>query len=269
MTDADAFHDFELAGWQRAAAAYPTAFGALTAQATDPLLDAVGARRGVRLLDVATGPGYVAVAAAKRGADVVAIDFASAMVEHVRRAHPALDVREGDAEALPFEPATFEAAVTSFGLLHFARPERALSEMHRVLRPGGRVAFTVWATPERAIGFRIVLDAITAHGNAAAPPPGPPFFRFSDAGECERALRDAGFESPAVVEVPMTWRLSSPAALFDAMSEGAVRTAAILNAQPPDARVAIRQAIASEVASFVRGGAVEIPMPCVLATARS
>src|SRR5512139_4330292 len=112
----DAFHAFEYAGWQRAASAYPDTFGQVTLQAVEPLLDAVGAGPGVRLLDIATGPGYVAAAAAQRGAQVVALDFARAMVEHARRAHPALDVREGDAEALPLEAASFDAAVVSFGL---------------------------------------------------------------------------------------------------------------------------------------------------------
>ena len=77
--------------------------------------------------------------AAQRGASVTGVDFAPAMVEYARRLHPGLDFREGDANALPFGPATFDAAVASFGLLHFDRPEHALVEMRRVLRPGGRV----------------------------------------------------------------------------------------------------------------------------------
>jgi len=264
----DAFHAFEQAGWQRAAGAYADAFGRLTEQAIDPLLAAVGAAAGVRLLDVATGPGYVAAAAAARGADVVAIDFAQAMVDHARQSHPGLDVRVGDAEALAFEPSSFDAAVASFGMLHFARPERALAEMRRVLRPGGRVAFTVWAPPERAVGFRIVLDAIAAHGSVPTPaPPGPPFFRFSDHAECERVLREAGFANPAVVEVPMAWRLPARDALFDAIAQGGVRTGAWLNAQPPAARTAIRAAVVAATAGFARGDEVELPMPCVLASA--
>ena len=262
------FHDFEQAGWQRAASAYPDTFGHVTLQAVEPLLDAVGAGPGVRLLDVATGPGYVAAAAARRGANVTGVDFAPAMVEHARQLHPGLDFREGDALQLPFEPATFDAAVASFGLLHFDQPERALAEMRRVLRPGGRGAFTVWRTPEHAAGFRITLDAIARHGDTESPaPPGPPFFRFSDPRECERALVEAGFASPTVVEVPMIWRLPSGEALFEAMATGGVRTSALLNAQSPRAREAIRHAIIAEAERFTRGGEVVLPMPCVLASA--
>ena len=264
----NAFHAFEHAGWQRAASAYPDTFGHVTAQAVEPLLDAVGAAAGVRLLDVATGPGYVAAAAARRGATATGIDFAPAMVEYARQLHPGLDIREGDAMALPFEPATFDAAVCAFGLLHFDRPELSLVEMRRVLRVGGRVAFTVWMPPDRAVGFGMILDAIAEHGSVASTaPPGPPFFRFSDVGECERALTDAGFASPTVVEIPMTWRVSSSDALFQAMATGGVRTAALLNAQPVEAQNAIRRALVDKTAAYVRDGEIVLPMPGVLASA--
>ena len=78
--DPTAFRGFELAGWQRAAEHYPNAFGALTAQAVASVLDAVQVERGVRLLDVASGPGYLAGAAAEQGALVNGVDFSSAMV---------------------------------------------------------------------------------------------------------------------------------------------------------------------------------------------
>ena len=71
------FHDFEQAGWERAAEFYGDAFGALTAQTAPALLEAVGAARGKRLLDVACGPGFIAGAAASLGCDVAGLDFAA------------------------------------------------------------------------------------------------------------------------------------------------------------------------------------------------
>ena len=119
---AAAFHDFELAGWERAASFYTDAFGPLTAQAAPFLLDGVGATRGTVILDVASGPGFVAAAAAERGARVTGVDFASSMVDQAKRRYPAIEFRQGDAESLALADASFDAVVMSFGMLHLARP---------------------------------------------------------------------------------------------------------------------------------------------------
>jgi SAM-dependent methyltransferase len=259
----DAFHEFEQAGWQRAAAHYPGGFGTLTALAADPLLDAARVGRGTRVLDVASGPGYVAAAAARRGAIVTGIDFSTEMVALARASHPDIAFREGDAEALADPPATYDAVVASFGLLHLARPDAAIAEAHRVLAPGGRYAFTVWAPPEQTIGFRIVLGAIERHGRAVADlPEGPPFFRFADPAECRRAL--AAFADVEVRALPLVWRLPSPDALFAAMLDGTVRTAALLRAQTPAALAAIAADVRAEVARYPDHA---LAMPVVLAAA--
>ena len=164
MIDLNAFHSFEHEGWQRAAEHYIGAFGEVTMQTAEPLLDAVGTGPGTRLLDVATGPGFVAAAAAARGAQVIGLDFSSAMIAAAARRHNGIVFREGDAEGLPFDPESFDAVVMNFGLLHLARPEAAIAEAARVLSPGGRYAFTVWAAPDQAVGFGIVLRAIERFG---------------------------------------------------------------------------------------------------------
>jgi ubiquinone/menaquinone biosynthesis C-methylase UbiE len=266
--DASAFHAFERAGWESIPRAYQDAFGSLTTQAIGPLLDAARVGPGVRVLDVATGPGYVAGAAAQRGARVVGVDFSGAMLAEARRHHPGIDFQAGDAGALPFPDASFDVVVMSFGLLHLAHPDQALAEAHRVLRPGGRIVFTVWARPEEAVAFGIVLRAIERHGRLDVPlPPGPPFFRFSDPAESRRALQDAGFREPEVVTVPQVWRLGSLDALFEVMRDGTVRTAGLLRAQTPGAQEAIRGAVREAARAYQRAGGVELPMPAVLASA--
>jgi SAM-dependent methyltransferase len=261
------FSAFELGGWERAARHYGDAFGALTMQAGPAVLDAARVAPGTRLLDVASGPGFVAAAAAARGADVVGLDFASAMVAEARARYPGLTFREGDAEALPFAEASFAAVVMSFGMLHLARPDQAIAEAHRVLQPGGRYAFTVWAGPDQAVGFGMTLRAIEALGNPHVPlPEGPPFFRFSDAGETRRTLEAAGFSNVEVQQLALTWRLPSADAVFDAMSRGGVRTAAVLRAQTPAALDAIRAAVRREAQGYASGGEIALPMPAMLAS---
>ncbi len=266
--DPEAFREFEHAGWEAVAHRYHHHFARLTAQTAGPLLEAVGVGDGMRVLDVATGPGYAAAAAALRGADAVGLDFTSAQVALARAQYPTLEFHHGDAEALPFPDASFDAVVSNFGMLHFARPECMLAEAHRVVRQGGRVAFTVWAKPEDAKGFGIVLGAIETLGDLDVPlPPGPPFFRFSDGGEGGRVLAEAGFVAPVITQVPQVWTLPAPEALFDAVYEAGVRTRAILRAQTADALEAIRGAICDDAKAFERDGVTQIPMPAVLASA--
>ena len=269
LADPGVFRTFEHTGWLKVAERYHDFFASLTIQAVEPLLDAAGVSKGVRLLDVASGPGYVAGAAAQRGAVAVGVDFSASMVALACRQYPDAKFREGDAEQLPFPGGGFDAVVTNFGLLHLGRPEKALREAHRVLRSGGRVGFTVWAKPAAAVGFGIILQAIEQHGGEAAPQPeGPPFFRFSDPAECHRVLQEAGFVAPATVQVPQVWRLASPDDLFDAMQEGTVRTGGLLLAQPREALHAIRTAIRDAVKAYEKAGAIELPMDAMLSTAR-
>ncbi len=262
------FRIFEHAGWQDTASQYHDVLGSLTSQVIDALLDAVGAQAGVRLLDIASGPGYAAAAAVRRGAEAIGIDFAATMVAEARRRHPAVTFQEGDAEALPFPDASFDAVVMNFGLLHVEHPERALAEAHRVLRAGGRIGFTVWAPPEHAIGLAIILRAIEAHGNMQVPlPPGPPFFRFSDPEESQRVAQEAGFAHPHVTQLAQVWQLPSPQALFEATLAGTVRTAALLRAQSSEALAAIRQAMRDAASVYNQEHGCVIPMAAVLASA--
>jgi SAM-dependent methyltransferase len=261
------FHDFEQAGWERAADRYGDAFGGLTSQTIPSLLRAAGVTKGTRLLDVASGPGYVADAAAKQGASAVGVDFSPEMVALASRRHPDLEFVEGDAEALGFPERSFDAVAINFGILHLERPDAALAEARRVLEPGGRCAFTVWATPDVSVGFGIVLNAIETHGRMDVPlPAGPPFFRFSDAAESARSMEAAGFSDPRVETVPLLWRLTSGDALFEAFLNGAVRTAALLRAQSPEALARIRKAIRDAAASYRRADAIELPMAAVLSS---
>ena len=108
MIDSHSFREFEHSGWQGIPRQYHQAFGELTTQSIEPLLDAAGVKAGTKVIDIASGPGYVAAAAARRGATVIGVDFSVAMVAEARGRNPEIEFREGDAEQLPLGDRLFE-----------------------------------------------------------------------------------------------------------------------------------------------------------------
>lgn len=262
------FKEFEHAGWESVADGYHDHFGSLTRQTIAPMLEAVSAPAGSKLLDIASGPGYVAEAARELGFDVTAIDFSNEMVERAKRLYPGIKFQEGDAEDLQFPNQSFDRLTMNFGLLHLEHPEKALAEAFRVTKPGGKLALSVWATPDKAVAFQRVLDAVKAHGDSTVPiPVGPPFFRFSDHEEMRKSLLQAGFKTVEINEIRMTWVLKSEEDLFYAFFTGTPRTGGLLRAQQEGKLAAIKAAIATCASEYKLDGAIKIPMASVLALA--
>jgi ubiquinone/menaquinone biosynthesis C-methylase UbiE len=262
------FKDMEKTGWSRQAENYDGHLGNISRGAIGPMLDAVGITPGARLLEVACGPGYGSGMAAEKGVEAIGIDFAPTMVEEARRKFPGAEFREWDAEALEFEDAGFDAVICPLGMLHFPNPQKAISEAFRVLKPGGRYAFTVWCTPDKAKWLGIVRDAIEAHGDTGVPlPPAPPFFHFSDHDTSKNALAEAGFADIDITELPLTLTIEAPQALLDLVYKSTVRSAATLELQTETALTKIHEAIVAGVRRFEKEDSFVIPASVVLATA--
>jgi SAM-dependent methyltransferase len=255
---AQEFKAFEAAGWSRRASTYGRVTGAITARFVTPLLEAARVGAGMRVLDVATGPGYVAAAAAARGAVPVGVDIAEEMLAVARRDHPQLDFRSGDAEALPFADCSFDAVVGAFVLNHLPRPEVAAAEFARVLVSGGRVALSVWDVPERMRFIGLVRDAVARAGEVRSEEPagGPDPFRFADDAQLRGLLLDVGLEEVVVETVAVRHRVEGDAmALWDGLLAGSVRSAAAVEALSPAARERARAAFAELMEPYrVAGG---------------
>jgi ubiquinone/menaquinone biosynthesis C-methylase UbiE len=118
------FRDFEKAGWDHAADPYHHHWGDLSRQSAEPLLDAARVAQGSRVLDIATGAGYVAAAAMQRGARPTGLDFSEAQIELAKKTFPSIAFHQGDAEDLPFDAGAFDAVVVGFGINHLPHPER-------------------------------------------------------------------------------------------------------------------------------------------------
>jgi ubiquinone/menaquinone biosynthesis C-methylase UbiE len=141
----ESFAKFEHEGWQRVAGKYDSVWASSTRQFIPPLLDATAVSERMSVLDVGCGPGYVSAAVAASGATPRGLDFSREMIGIARRMFPEIEFQEGDAQDLPFVNAAFDRVVANFTLLHVPDPERACAEACRVLSPGGKFGFTVWA----------------------------------------------------------------------------------------------------------------------------
>jgi len=171
----DKFADFKARQRQMWSSFAPTA--ALTTPVAAHLVEFAGVRGGETVLDVACGTGVVAITAARRGATVAGLDLTPELIEHARENEKIagcgpIEWTEGDAEQLPYADASFDVVLSQFGHMFAPRPEVALGEMRRVLKPGGRIAFATWP-PEHFVGqfFALVARHSPPPPEGAVPPP--------------------------------------------------------------------------------------------------
>jgi SAM-dependent methyltransferase len=269
--DLDAFDEFEASTWEERVEGYAGFFGAVTGRLVEPLLDLAGVGPETRVLDVATGPGYVAAEAARRGARVWGVDVAEAMVARAKADHPGVEFTQADAQSLPFDDGAFDAVVGNFGLPHFGRPELAVAEGARVLTPEGRLALTTWDAPGEMRMFGVFLEAVREAG-AGPPdglPPGPDVFRFSDDGEFRRLLEGHGLVNVEVRRIAFTHPVRSFGDLWNALQSGTVRMASLVLDQSDEAQERIRAALEHRLAAYRTDGRFDVPVSVKLAAGRT
>jgi SAM-dependent methyltransferase len=266
--DADAFDVFESEGWEGRVDAYDRFFTPITRRLFDPLLDAVRVDAGTRLLDVATGPGHLPARAAERGATAIGVDVADAMVNRARELYPELEFRRADAESLPFEDGALDAVTANFLLPHLSRPEQAMTELVRVLAPGGRLALATWDVPANARLFGFFLEAVSEVG-ATPPsdlPPGPDVFRFADDTAFTELLKTAGLRDVEVSPIAFDHDTATFDDYWQALQEGTVRMSSLLHGQSRETLQRIRDALERRLdENRTSNGTITLPVSVKLA----
>ncbi len=244
----DAFKAFEARGWSERAGTYATLMARATAGAIEPLLDVAGVAAGTRVLDVGTGLGALAAAAAGRGAQATGADLATGMVAAARARHPDVEFVEADAERLPFADGHFDAVLGAFVVNHLPEPERAAAELARV---GGRVALAMWG----ADSAHLALPSAAASGLPDPTPPGPSAERFADPTELARLVGAA-----TVTTITYALPVGSLDELWDGIRGGTVRTAARLAAATESQRERVRAELARLAERYRTPSGLELPI---------
>lgn len=272
MSDTDAFEKMEAEGWSDPAIAkgYADGFAAATRVVARRLSEAVQAGRGMRVLDLCTGHGVVAAEILARGSSVVALDFSPAMIALARSAAPEAQFVQGDAMAMEFADNSFDAVTIGFGVPHFPDPARGLAEAARVLKPGGRLAFSIWQGKGSEGAFGWLFEAVGRLGDPLVTlPPGPDAHLLADSAIAGPMVTDAGFADVHLVDVATELAVHTPEALFDAFDRGAVRAASLLGGQSADRREAIRADLAARTRSdgIRHEDGYRVPAPSVIVSA--
>ena len=199
------------------------------------------------------------------------LDAADGMVAIARARYPEIEFQRGDAERLPFANASFDAVVAGFVVNHLPRPERALAEFARVLRPGGWVAVTVWDRPSRMRLVGVLAEAVERTQGVRdprLPSGGPDPFRFADEAAFAALLSGAGLDRVEVRSIGFQERVADTDELWEGMLAGSVRTAAAIERQPESVRRRIRVELDDVVASYRSDAGITLPVSAKLASGR-
>lgn len=189
---------------------------------TDAVIEDARIRGGQSVLDVGGGAGEPSLTIAKvvgsagcvTCTDPVAEMIAAARREAQRQGITNVRFEQCASDSLPFENDTFDAAVSRLSAMFFSDPLGGLSEMLRVVRPGGYVAFVVWAAPDRNPFFHVITDAVSRYIESPPPDPNAPgAFRFAESGKLAALLKQTG--AVTVMERVLSFRIKAPLKLAE------------------------------------------------------
>jgi ubiquinone/menaquinone biosynthesis C-methylase UbiE len=249
----------------------------LTRSVAEDLVERLNPRPGETILELAAGPGDTGYLAAERlGLEgrLISTDFSPSMVDTARRRAAERGIanaefRVMDAERLELPDDTVDGVLCRWGYMLMPDPAAALAETRRVLRSGGRLAFSVWAGPEHNAWVALPARLLVERGHMPTPQPGAPgIFALASREQIDELLRGAGFERWDVEEVGMSWRYSDFEDYWSYLVEFVGAVGMAIRALPRDEQESVRAALAEAVDPMRVDGRYEFAGLClnVLAT---
>ena len=235
------------------------------------LLDVAELASKERLLDVACGTGVVTRQALSRvgvSSRVVGLDINGQMLAMAQTQAPGVRWVRGNGLAMPFTPAAFDVVVCQQGLQFFPEPGAALSEMHRVLVSGGRLALAVWCAIESSAGHHALAEGLAKHVSPEAAALMHGAFCLGDADTIRLLLAEAGFRDVRIRREERLARFSSPEDFTRWVVQGSVlgRTGVVVRAE---ALAALIDAVSQALQAYVDVDGLVFPMQAHLAVAHT
>lgn len=239
-----------------------------TGKVSEWLVDRLDPEPGQTLLELAAGTGETGFLAAGRlGSEgrLISSDFSPRMVQAAARVAKELgisnaDFRVLDAERLDLDDASIDGVLCRFSYMLMGDRLQALRETRRVLRPGGRIAFSTWGAPERNPWMTFSGGLMIERGLMEPfSSDGPGVFAMPDADTIVPLVREAGFDAVQVEEIDLRWRLDSRDELWVLASELQGPVALAIATLADDERRAVRAALEARAAEFAAGDGYELP----------
>ena len=210
--------------WDLVAVGYSDTTMEMLAQYAEEAITAVRMTPGAVILDVACGPGTLAPLVAEQAGAVHGIDFSQTMLDcYARqiatRGYGNITLSHGDAQALPYEDGTFDAAFSMFGLMFFPDRDKGFAEIYRTLKPGGTVAVTSWAPVDQSPAMQLMFGAIRTI-KPDLPAPQRAIDTLENPERFRQEMEDAGFKNVAIRCVTKGFPVQSVAEFWTTMVKG-------------------------------------------------
>jgi SAM-dependent methyltransferase len=249
----------------------------ISRQVSEWLIRRLDPQPGDTVLELAAGAadtGFMAARLVDETGRVIITDFAPEMVAAARRRAEDLDVentefRVLDAERMDLETDSVDGVLCRWGYMLMIDPAAAFAETRRVLRAGGRLAFSVWATPERNPWASLVGRVLVAQGHIPPPDPeAPGIFAMSDPRRIRVLLVGAGFTGPEIEEVSFRWTFADRDDYWRFLTEAAGAISPVLQALPPAVQAQVRGQVHEAAEPFRSGEGYDFPAVCLNAVTR-